>query len=79
MRAEKANRLPRVDPDKELIDRMIDWRRVNRPADESPIKTTLNPEALHKALGLPDPLYGAKYPDSVSYRGYLVHAKATPA
>jgi hypothetical protein len=68
-----ANRLPRIDKDQELIDRMIDWRRINRPQDESEIKTSLSPKELHKALGFPEPRDG-NYPLSVLYRGFRVSA-----
>ena len=55
MIADKSNRTHHVNPDKELIDRMIAWRQANRPKDQSPIKTSLDPQALHKVLGLPPP------------------------
>jgi hypothetical protein len=61
--------------DQELIDRMIDWRRINRPRDQSDIKTNLAPDVIHRALGLPRPMEGAKYPDSVLYRGYRILGK----
>jgi hypothetical protein len=32
------------DRDQELIDRIIDWRRTNRPRDQSDIKTNLAPD-----------------------------------
>lgn len=65
----------RMNPDREIIDRMIGWRKVNRPTDTSDLKTNLNPEALHKALRMPFPANAKAWPDSVLYRGYRVLAK----
>jgi len=65
----------RINPEQELIDRMIDWRKLNRPEDVSDIKTNLNAKALHQALGRPCAADGS-YPESVLYRGYRILAKA---
>lgn len=61
-------------PDQAIIDKMIDWRKLNRPHDQSELKTSLSPESLHRALDHPRPRDG-KYPESVLYRGYRVLAK----
>lgn len=63
-----------TNPDQAIIDKMIGWRKLNRPHDQSDLRTSLDPKALHKALGCPLPRDG-KYPESVLYRGYRVLAK----
>ena len=75
MQPEKQFRAPRIHPDRELIERMIAWRRLNRPADDAPIRTALSPEALHKALGLNRPQQG-DYPRVVLYQNYEIEAHA---
>lgn len=61
---------------REQIDKAVDWRKANRPKDESDISIAITPKELHRALGLPRPIADAKYPDSVLYRGLRVKARA---
>jgi hypothetical protein len=70
---EKGFKAPRIDPDRELIEQMIAWRRLNRPADDSPIRTSLDAKALHKALGVPLPI-NAEAPRMVLHLGYEIAA-----
>jgi hypothetical protein len=59
---------------KTIIDRMIDYRKSQRPYDQTPIKTKLSCEDLHRALNLPRPQPGREWPVSVLYRGYRIEA-----
>jgi hypothetical protein len=71
-----ANKAPRQDPDKVLIDRMIDWRCLNQPQNKAPIKTNLDPKSLSQALGFTAFLTDdGEYPDSLIYRGFQVLTK----
>lgn len=72
-----SDKAPRIDKDKVLIDRMIDWMAVNRPNVDKPIKTSLGPKELHKALGLN--ALNDVFPASVTYRGYTVLAQEADA
>lgn len=73
------NRAPREDPDKILIDRMIDWRCTNQPGKRVPIQTNLDPKSLYAALGIPCPSddENETYSDSLVYRGFVILAKTT--
>lgn len=63
--------------DRQMIDRMIDWKKTNRPSDVSAIKVNITPEALHIALGRP-PHTGGQCPSSVLYRGYRIECSGKP-
>ena len=61
--------------DRFILDKAVDWRKVNLPHDRSPIKTNLDPKQLNDCLRLPKPMLGQKYPVTVLYRGFLIAAK----
>jgi hypothetical protein len=65
---------PKENPDKALIDRMVDWRKANRPHDTSEIRVNLAPEALIQILRMPSPQGGQPWPQSCLYRGYRIVA-----
>jgi hypothetical protein len=61
---------------KRQIDRMIDYRRDQRPNDNSALRVSADAKEIHKALNLPDPdgiearhAKDTDYPVSVLYRG----------
>jgi hypothetical protein len=51
---------------------MVDWRKVNRPHDHSPIRVNITPQALHKAVDRPPAADGQKWPTKVMWRGYWI-------
>lgn len=61
---------------RQQIDKVVDWRRTNRPNDESEIRISVSPSELHRALTLPRPPRGSDYPKSILYRGFRVRATA---
>ena len=61
--------------DRFILDKAVDWRKVNRPYDQTPIKTNLDPKQLNDCLRLPKPAFGQKYPETVLYRGFRLAAK----
>lgn len=62
---------------KQAIDRMIDWRKANRPDDKKPIEVLIEPKDLHVALGLffPANLQPEQFPAHCLYRGYRIVSK----
>ena len=69
----------RAHPDKAMIDKAIDWRKMNRPDDQSTIRLNITPEVLHNALRYPKPAGDiAKYPKTLLYRGYRLEATKDP-
>jgi hypothetical protein len=68
---------PRENPDKAIIDKIVDWRKANRPTDTTDIKVNLAPEALNQILKMPLPRSGQAFPASCLYRGYRIVATKT--
>lgn len=68
---------PKTNPDKAIIDKIVDWRRANRPADQSDIRVNLSPESLNQILKMPLPQAGRPFPASCLYRGFRIVATKT--
>jgi hypothetical protein len=66
---------PKSDPDRVIIDNMVDWRKTNRPTDQSNIKVNLTPEVMLNCLKMPLPAGDkANYPRTCLYRGFRIEA-----
>jgi hypothetical protein len=61
---------------RQVIDRMVDFRKRFACHDQTPIRVNLTPKELHQALDLAAPAKLAEYPTSVLHRGYRIESKA---